>query len=145
MDQATDSSTDFQPTLLFFYRTLRIPSVLKRILNLPEDPILTPAEITGYKIKLWGPYPALVKCEDSAAAEDSCSIAGSAYNVTTQAHLQRLNTYEGANYTLQTIVLHEISPETGEKVAKEGNIYVWNGLPHLLKDGVFNPAVFETK
>ncbi|TGJ71007.1 hypothetical protein EYR41_003012 [Orbilia oligospora] len=144
MDQSTGTSADFKPTLLFFYGTLRIPSVLKRILNLSEDPILTPAEIAGYKIKLWGPYPALVECEDPAA-EDSVPIAGSTYNVTTQAHLQRLNTYEGANYTLESIFLHEISPETGERVAKEGNIYVWNGLPDILKDGVFKPEFFEKK
>ncbi|KAK6509260.1 hypothetical protein TWF481_004019 [Arthrobotrys musiformis] len=133
--------SDFEPTLLFFYGTLRIPSVLKRILKLTGDPVLTPAEVPGYKIKLWGPYPALIKCEDSTP-ENPSVIKGSTYKVTTKAHLDRLKTYEGANYAMEHLTIHEISPETEQKTEKQGATFVWDGLPTILKDGEFNPEEF---
>ncbi|KAJ5840531.1 uncharacterized protein N7525_005719 [Penicillium rubens] len=45
----------------FFYGTLMDPDILSKVLRSSKPlPIMRPARITGYEIKLWGPYPALV-------------------------------------------------------------------------------------
>ncbi|THH27239.1 hypothetical protein EUX98_g6949 [Antrodiella citrinella] len=53
--------TNRSPCLLFFYGTLSLPHVLQRVLGLNEAPILLPASIKGFSIKMWGPYPALIR------------------------------------------------------------------------------------
>ncbi|KAH8094751.1 hypothetical protein BXZ70DRAFT_357158 [Cristinia sonorae] len=49
------------PCLLFFYGTLSLPHVLQRVLGLYEAPMLLPASVSGFEVKMWGPYPALVR------------------------------------------------------------------------------------
>ena len=45
----------------FFYGTLMDPDILSKVLRSSKPlPIMRPARITGYEIKLWGPYPALI-------------------------------------------------------------------------------------
>ncbi|KAK6536256.1 hypothetical protein TWF281_000499 [Arthrobotrys megalospora] len=142
--QPTASSSDFEPILLFFYGTLRIPSVLQRITRLQEEPVLTPAEISGYKIKLWGPYPALVKCEASTL-ENPSIIKGFTWEAPSKPYLDRLTTYEGPNYAMESLAITQISPDTGEKTEKQGGTFVWNGDPEKLKDGEFNPDIFHKR
>lgn len=55
--------TNRTPCLLFFYGTLSLPHVLQRVLGINQAPILLPASISGYTMKMWGPYPALVRPE----------------------------------------------------------------------------------
>ncbi|KAK6357327.1 hypothetical protein TWF718_001640 [Orbilia javanica] len=137
--QSTEAlDSNFKPSLLFCYGIDKTPSFLKRILRLREDPILTPAEIIGYRLKLWGPHPALVSCEDSTP-ENPSIVKGVTYRVTTEAQLQRLKTYQGTNYIIEPLAIYEISSETGEKAEKQGGAFVWNSLPHLLRDWGNNP------
>ncbi|CAG7915908.1 unnamed protein product [Penicillium olsonii] len=45
----------------FFYGTLMDPDTLCKVLGLSRPPpLMRPARIIGYQIKLWGPYPALL-------------------------------------------------------------------------------------
>lgn len=53
--------TNHTPCLLFFYGTLSLPHILQRVLSLDSAPILLPATIEGYTLKMWGPYPALIR------------------------------------------------------------------------------------
>ncbi|TCD63347.1 hypothetical protein EIP91_005648 [Steccherinum ochraceum] len=53
--------TNRTPCLLFFYGTLSLPHILQRVLSLDSAPILLPATIEGYSVKMWGPYPALIR------------------------------------------------------------------------------------
>jgi len=53
--------TNHTPCLLFFYGTLSLPHILQQVLSLNETPILLPASITGFNIRMWGPFPALVR------------------------------------------------------------------------------------
>ncbi|RDB21812.1 hypothetical protein Hypma_010824 [Hypsizygus marmoreus] len=122
---------EFEDHLLFFYGTLTLPHFLKAILSLSDSPILTPAHITGFLLKMWGPYPALVPTRDSG---DGDRVNGWAYVVKTEHHLTRLKIYETENYKLApcTVML-----EGGE--AKDGWTFIWNGYPEELKDGTFTP------
>ncbi|KAK6363027.1 hypothetical protein TWF730_000476 [Orbilia blumenaviensis] len=135
IDVATKTaSSDFEPILLFFYENLGTPSVLQRILRLPEEPTLDPVQIYGYKVKLWGPYPALAK-NDSSDGGLPPVLGGCAYEVTEKSQLERLKTFKGKNFALEKVKIHDISPETGKPREREGATFVWSGLPGLLKDG----------
>ena len=59
------------PCLLFFYGTLSLPHILQRVLELDQTPVLLPASVTGYQLRMWGPYPALVKLGYSHSAQTS--------------------------------------------------------------------------
>lgn len=41
------------PVYYFFYGTLTAPSTLKWILDLPEEPLLRKAQLTGYALGKW--------------------------------------------------------------------------------------------
>lgn len=57
---AHPTNTPFQEKLYFLYGTLMDPSTLASVLKQPGRLELYPAYITGYPIKLWGEYPAIV-------------------------------------------------------------------------------------
>jgi len=50
----------FRKRLYFFYGILADPATLATVLNLPDQPVLQPAKIIGYRCMLWGQYPALI-------------------------------------------------------------------------------------
>ncbi|KAF2145927.1 uncharacterized protein K452DRAFT_192456, partial [Aplosporella prunicola CBS 121167] len=81
---------DEYPVYYFFYGTLAEPQWLKRILNLPEMPILKRATIHGGTLKMWGPYKALINGPET--------IQGWAYLVQNKKHETRLCEYETPNY-----------------------------------------------
>ncbi|KAK6543712.1 hypothetical protein TWF694_000447 [Orbilia ellipsospora] len=119
----------FEPTPLFFYGSLTVPAVLKRVLGLREEPVLRKAYITGFKIKLWGPYPALVPL----SPDDTLNIvSGAVYTVQTEDHLERLISYETKNYRLVSgpIKLTDSEPEGSNEIA--GMTFIWNSDPETL-------------
>jgi gamma-glutamylcyclotransferase (GGCT)/AIG2-like uncharacterized protein YtfP len=81
----------FQPFHMFFYGSLMDPEVLQAILNLPKLPTTKPATIFGYRIKMWGIYPTLIACH-------SGSVMGTVWEVTSEAHFDRLAAYETGAY-----------------------------------------------
>ncbi|KAF3928588.1 hypothetical protein AA313_de0202171 [Arthrobotrys entomopaga] len=130
----------FEPTLFFFYGTLTIPKVLKRILSLSEEPVLIKARTRFFKMKMWGPYPALTEYQDE---DERGPVGGFAYEVKTEEHLRRLIAYEGANYTIRPLLIKLSGGEYEETDATYGKTFVWNGYPEELTDGEFNPEVFQ--
>lgn len=64
-------------------------AVLEAILDLPELPTTRAATISGLRIKMWGIYRTLISCH-------SGSVTGTVWNVTSEAHFDRLAAYETA-------------------------------------------------
>lgn len=81
----------------FFYGSLTDPPLLQEILQLPTLPVLTPSIIKGYKIMLWGQYPALV------ASTETDVVHGMSYIVQTATHQKLLKEYETDVYELTAV------------------------------------------
>jgi len=111
------------PTTYFFYGTLMNPAKLQSVLNLKEQPHLTPAKITGYRVKAWGPYPALVDGPADAV------VHGVAYDVQGREGRVRLARYETENYRDIACL---IQMEDGIEVT--GRVFFWNGDENDLRD-----------
>ncbi|KAK6529884.1 hypothetical protein TWF281_009040 [Arthrobotrys megalospora] len=131
----------FKPTLFFFYGTLTIPEVLRRILDLAEDPILLKATTRTFKLKMWGPYPALVRPSPDDPRD---AVPGVAYAVETEEHLQRLVAYEGENYGINEILIELQEPGYQALNTTYGKTFVWKGYPEELIDGIFDTAAFRS-
>lgn len=78
----------------FFYGELMDPSTLGSIINpsqseTPPQPLpqLHPASVQGYKLKLWGDYPALI---DNIGPDWHVPIHGAAYEVQSEDEENRL-------------------------------------------------------
>ena len=98
------------PVWYFFYGNLAVADILTRRLALSEEPVFTPATVTGGVIKKWrGMYNALVDGPDTAR------VAGWAYLVATEEHEEALRFYETENYE---IVRCGIAMKDGSDVVK---------------------------
>ncbi|RDW61781.1 gamma-glutamylcyclotransferase family protein [Aspergillus mulundensis] len=102
---ASSSATPAPTGPYFFYGTLSEPSLLSEILKLDTVPHLRPARITGYAVRMWGAYPALVSVhkqnDDSAFESDGdpdSVVTGFVYRVETVQHAERLALYDARNY-----------------------------------------------
>jgi hypothetical protein len=94
------------PVWYFFYGNLAVPDILTRRLALVEEPIFTPATVTGGVIKKWrGKYNALIDGPDTACVD------GWAYLVVTEEHEESLRFYETENYEVVrcTIIIKDTS------------------------------------
>lgn len=111
----------------FFYGTLMDPSTLTNVLGHPGRPDTYPAFITGYSMKLWGQYPALVN-----EATDQ-RIPGLACNVTSKTEADRLAAYETSMYRTSECTIYF---ENGSKTA--GVTFVWDSDLSLLREGTFD-------
>lgn len=97
---AQHATASFEPFYFFFYGSLQVPNVLKRICDLEGDvydanPLRGDAKIGGWRIKMWGPFPALVptsqyhelvkgmawKCEDPRHVAKLCMYETNAYRM----------------------------------------------------------------
>jgi hypothetical protein len=67
------------------------PEVIQTILNLAELPTTKPATLSGFRIKLWSIYPALVPSTPG-------SVNGTVWKVDTEEHFNRLAAYETSVY-----------------------------------------------
>ncbi|KAK1907777.1 hypothetical protein P3342_006106 [Pyrenophora teres f. teres] len=54
---------------MFFYSTLQAPEILASVLDLTDLPILRPATIKGYKMKMISIYPTLIHSGDQKDIE----------------------------------------------------------------------------
>nr|POE99347.1 hypothetical protein CFP56_52740 [Quercus suber] len=99
------------PTWYFFYGTLLRPEVLRRILDLPEEPSYRPAHIVGFELSKWGQYLTLID-----GPRDN-EVAGAAYLVESEEHANKLARYETDAYTCSAygneIIRMEIGLEEG--------------------------------
>ena len=81
-----------KPVYYFFYGSLMDERKLTQVLRLGSPPVLRPASIVGYSIKMWGPYPALIDGPPGNV------VNGMAYEVQNEDHEKRLACYETDAY-----------------------------------------------
>ncbi|KAF2761508.1 hypothetical protein EJ05DRAFT_496421 [Pseudovirgaria hyperparasitica] len=81
----------FQPCYMFFYGSLMDPEVIQAVLSLADLPTTRSATISGFQIKMWGIYPALVPSTSGA-------VTGVVWKVDSEKHFERLAAYETSAY-----------------------------------------------
>lgn len=91
-EQLDNSQTSF----MFFYDALAKPQFLKDLLYLKELPIMSPATVHGYKIKMCGPHPAAVKSSDPCDCVDGMlwEIDHQAISIEAFERVERYETYK---------------------------------------------------
>ncbi|CAJ2509816.1 Uu.00g057160.m01.CDS01 [Anthostomella pinea] len=113
--KGVDAAWTFEPFWFFFYGSLQLPRVLARVCWLDrkgdEELVMRKgASIGGWKIMLWGPFPALVPSADEAR------VQGMAWKCERPEHLAALASYETDAYRLEYCkVTIESSDENGAK------------------------------
>jgi hypothetical protein len=105
------------------------PDVLQTILALPSPPAVARGSVSGFRVKMWGIYPALVP---SSPGDE---VRGTVWHVSEARHFARLAEYETGAYTWCAC---EIRREDGEVVA--GRTFCWRGNPENreLEEGAFD-------
>ncbi|KUI60860.1 hypothetical protein VP1G_11274 [Cytospora mali] len=114
--------------LYFFYGSLMDPWVIQRVLGLFERPVLKPAGLYGWHMKIWGPYPVLT--EDGPTE----LTRGMVYEVEGSELKARLAAYETERYREQ---MCEISVD-GSKETVTGKTFVWAGDSLDSREGKFD-------
>jgi gamma-glutamylcyclotransferase (GGCT)/AIG2-like uncharacterized protein YtfP len=128
------------PRVYFVYGSLMDPATLQAVIAAREPPMLRPAMIFGYHIKMWGQYPALLD------SRPLLTVHGMAFKIDDFEHIdeirQRLKDYEGPNYEpLQCLVQYE-----GEEEERVRAItFEWVGDQTQLKEGVFDLKDYQMR
>ncbi|RMZ75888.1 hypothetical protein DV738_g5226, partial [Chaetothyriales sp. CBS 135597] len=119
----------------FVYGTLKDPALLAEILSLSQTPPLPlyPAKLTGYSLKLWGQYPALV---DGYPGQE---VQGMAVRIDEQRHADRLAEYETKAYRCAPCLIRFVG-EDGSDIDKQvkGSVFKYAGNLDDLADGQFD-------
>ncbi|KAL0570916.1 hypothetical protein V5O48_011042 [Marasmius crinis-equi] len=126
----------FPQTFIFVHGTLKLPHVLKRVLDTTEPPRLLNATIHGYRIMMACQYPALIRAQNGS--RDANTVKGKAWLIETRDQLERLQSYVSGNYRLVgvDIVLDDIAETT------RGCSFLWNGSLEGLVEGSFDETQF---
>ena len=116
----------------FFYGSLCSPTFLAEVLDLPPSPppILRPAKISSFSLRLWGQYPALVEGPAEAVVE------GLVYDVSSEVDGLRLAQYETMAYRAVTCTITYTDGESPGEC--EGTVFLFVGRQRDLHDGVFD-------
>ncbi|KAI9774190.1 MAG: hypothetical protein M1839_001892 [Geoglossum umbratile] len=123
----------FRKELYFFYGTLTDSATLAKVLNLPNQPVLRPAKIIGYRCMLWGPYPALI--DDHFRG----TVHGAVYEVQSPEERKLLESYETDRYENSAC---QIVLEDDTEVI--GRTFQWKGKMEDLVEGVFDLKGWQT-
>lgn len=116
----------------FFYESLQDPDVLSDVLGLQSPPVLRPAHIVGYKVRLWGHYPAL-------SPEPDAHLKGLAFEVPDEASASKLATYETNSYRPKPCIIElEGTDGDGRSTKVDGYVFEFCGNPNDLSDGIFD-------
>lgn len=122
------------PVYYFFYGSLRAPATLKRILDLPEEPELRPAQIIGYALGKWGDYPALVDGKQGQV------VSGSAYLVQSEEQAQKLAYYETRAYKVFPCWIFFKDDKSSEMAS--GNTFMYAGDQKALLEQRFDQKLW---
>ncbi|KAF2010445.1 hypothetical protein BU24DRAFT_399805 [Aaosphaeria arxii CBS 175.79] len=125
----TPSAPPNFPCNLFFYGTLMDPEVLQSIIELPNSPYICHGSTTGFTVRMWGIYPALVPSQDGA-------VSGTVWNCRSVSEFKRLAEYETEAYTWCEC---DVRLESGE-VLMGCKTFCWAGDANSkeLEDGAFD-------
>lgn len=129
-DKPEDAEPPFKPCFFFFYGSLMDPEVLQAVLGLREIPVVEEEGwVTGFSMKMWGIYPALIKREGG-------KISGTVWKVETQSQFLRLVEYETSAYTWCACDVHLSDGE----ILHDCRTFCWAGDPNSkdLDEGTFN-------
>ncbi|PYH30159.1 gamma-glutamylcyclotransferase family protein [Aspergillus neoniger CBS 115656] len=122
------------PIYYFFYGTLTSPAQVARILDLPEEPRLRKAEVTGYAIAKWGDYPALIKGNEGQV------VSGSAYLVKSEEEAQKLARYETNAYEVVDCLIFFKDGEQPDEAS--GKVFVYAGDAQALVERRFDRVLW---
>jgi hypothetical protein len=127
-------SSPWQPCTFFFYGSLMNPTVAQAILRLPHVPVLRPGKIYGFKKRMWGAFPALVRSEGH-------EVQGVTFEMQDEQQFRRLQHYETSSYCW---CYCDIETEDGS-IIKGGRTFRWAGHPDSseLEDVDFDMHRFE--
>lgn len=126
----TGEQEPWKPVQYFFYGTLMNEQQLVQVLHLTHPPILRPATIIGYSVKMWGPYPTLIEGPPENV------VNGVAYEVQNERQEKRLAYYETDAYKSATCFIKPASG--GDQIV--GKTFVWAGDPN---DRILRPGRFD--
>lgn len=122
---------DHPDSLCFFYGTLMDSGNIASVLDLTQEPKLTPAHIHGYRTMMNGPFPALVRAEQISA------VYGMVYRIEYQEEMKEqmaeLENYEGEDYGRERVTLRfEKGP------LRLGWTFIWVGDMKELEEGTWD-------
>lgn len=123
------AESPFRPCHMFFYGSLMDPGFLQAILELSETPTMKRASITGFSVKMWGIYPALIPDKDG-------KVSGMVWEMSSEAQFLELARYETSAYTWS-----ECDVELNDGGTLHNcRTFCWAGDPDSedLEDGVFD-------
>jgi len=135
-DEITIAEPAWAPTYIFFYGSLMDSTTLCNILGVSTDPIMHPAKLSGYHMKMWGPYPAIIK---SSAAHE---IDGMLFRLDKQSQFDKLAEYETEAYTWAQVDV-DVEVGDGRTQAVSARVFVWAGSLKQLRDGRFDLEKFQ--
>lgn len=116
----------------FFYGSLMDPDMLSKVLKSSKPlPTMRPARVTGYKIKLWGPYPALLD-------QPMNPVDGMMCGPLSTRQLRRLAVYETDHYCLRACSIDVLNDDGTLNQTIEGVSFMWDGREDELRDGTFS-------
>lgn len=137
------STSSSQSNIYFVYGSLMDPSTLQSVLQTIFPPTLRPATLTGYHIKMWGSYPALLPSSPSSSV-NGMVFESSAFEHAKQIQ-QRLEEYEGPNYKLEECIV-EVQGRGDEGVRRvRARVFGWIGGEEELKEGVFDLKDYQMR
>jgi len=127
------------PKVYFVYGSLMDPTTLQSVIKAREPPVLRPAKISGYHLRMWGRYPALLD------KRPLLIIQGMAFEISefedVDSIRQRLKDYEGPNYkALQCFVQFDGNEERVRAIT-----FKWVGDQSELKEGVFDLKDYQMR
>ncbi|CAG7959312.1 unnamed protein product [Penicillium nalgiovense] len=107
------------------------PHMLSQALKLlKQPPVMGRARVTGFEIKLWGPYPAPL-------GKPLHSVEGVACEILSQMQLDRLAAYETDKYRLRPCLIDLLDSDDNIQKDIEGVTFMWNGQQNELREGMF--------
>lgn len=96
---------------------------LRGVLRVPQTPILHPASLRGWDVKMWGPYRALVPGSDDSI------VRGAIYECS-ETDVPRLAAYETSKYRMEEVTV--LYDDDGSAVSAW--CFVWDDRREDLKD-----------
>lgn len=125
------------PVHYFLYGTLKAPTTLQRILDLPEEPKLRNAQILGYALAKWGDYPALINGETGQVVE------GQVYLVQTEEQAKKLAYYETNAYKVSACRV--FFTDNGSPAAVSGRTFMYAGDEKALLEQRFDRKLWALR
>lgn len=129
------SRVDRSDRLCFFYGSLMDSGHIASVLDLAKEPDLRPARIHGYRTMQKGPFPALVRANNSA-------VSGMVYRMDGEADVKdqiaELSNYEGKDYGR-----HRVPIRFGDGSLEWGWTFIWIGDAKELREGAWDLEAWQ--